>query len=84
MFELILAASMAVENQQLNLACMHAEDYVLATRSMEGIERYISHKTQEISPNDTAFQLRLQANAMNCARAMSRDEGLSIPSQYMQ
>ena len=83
MLTLILASAMAVETQQLNLACMHAEDYVLATRSMAGIERYIEHKTQQISPNDTNFRMTLHSNAMNCARQMSRDEGLVIPPQYV-
>ncbi len=83
MIELLLAASMASQNQVMNLACMHGEDYVFSTHGFERIDEYLGHKTQQLSPNDEMFRAQLHDNGINCARAMARELGVDIPQQYV-
>ena len=83
MFELLLAASMASQNQVMNLACMHGEDYVFSTHSFDRIDEYLEHKTQQLSPNDSAFRVQLHEHGINCARAMAREMEIDIPQQYV-
>jgi len=82
MFDIILAASMASQNQSMNLACMHGEDYVFSTHGFERIDEYLEHKTQELSPNDEKFRIQLRDHAIICARAMAREMEIEIPQRY--
>ena len=66
-------------------ACMHGEDYIISTGSFDGFGEYMDKVSENLFARRQSenFNRQLYHIGMSCARAIAKQDGIEIPSQYV-